>query len=162
MINLKINGIGRGLSERAQGRALHMVGDFLDFFQILRLAVAVADFIQNFQKALCAYAAGKEGKTMINLKINGIAVSVPEGSTILQAAKLANIRIPTLCYLWSVPNLSSSALYSSASFCNSQFIERTQLKHFFLWVERISSNVVFLDFLTRGVFVRTSIPSETG
>ncbi|MDE6373016.1 MAG: (2Fe-2S)-binding protein, partial [Clostridia bacterium] len=36
---------------------------------------------------------------MVNLKINGIAVSVPEGSTILQAAKLANIRIPTLCYL---------------------------------------------------------------
>ena len=36
---------------------------------------------------------------MVNLKINGIAVSVPEGSTILQAAKLANVRIPTLCYL---------------------------------------------------------------
>ncbi|MDE7380190.1 MAG: [FeFe] hydrogenase, group A [Clostridia bacterium] len=36
---------------------------------------------------------------MVNLKINGIAVSVPEGSTILEAAKQANIRIPTLCYL---------------------------------------------------------------
>ncbi len=36
---------------------------------------------------------------MVNLKINGIAVSVPEGSTILEAAKLANVRIPTLCYL---------------------------------------------------------------
>ena len=35
---------------------------------------------------------------MVNLKINGIAVSVPEGSTILQAAKAANVRIPTLCY----------------------------------------------------------------
>lgn len=39
---------------------------------------------------------------MVNLKINGIAVSVPEGSTILQAAKLANVRIPTLCYLKEV------------------------------------------------------------
>ena len=39
---------------------------------------------------------------MVNLKINGIPVSVPEGSTILQAAKLANIRIPTLCYLKDV------------------------------------------------------------
>lgn len=36
---------------------------------------------------------------MINLKINGIPVAVEEGSTILQAAKKAGIRIPTLCYL---------------------------------------------------------------
>ena len=44
---------------------------------------------------------------MINLKINGIAVSVPEGSTILQAAKEANIRIPTLCYLKEVQCVGS-------------------------------------------------------
>ena len=44
---------------------------------------------------------------MINLKINGIPVSVPEGSTILQAAKIANIRIPTLCYLKDVQCLGS-------------------------------------------------------
>ena len=35
----------------------------------------------------------------INLKINGQAVSVPEGTTVLDAAKKAGIRIPTLCYL---------------------------------------------------------------
>lgn len=44
---------------------------------------------------------------MVNLKINGIAVSVPEGSTILQAAKLANVRIPTLCYLKDVQCIGS-------------------------------------------------------
>ncbi len=44
---------------------------------------------------------------MVNLKINGIAVSVPEGSTILQAAKLANIRIPTLCYLKEIQCIGS-------------------------------------------------------
>ena len=44
---------------------------------------------------------------MINLKINGIAVSVPEGSTILDAAKLAGIRIPTLCYLKDVQCVGS-------------------------------------------------------
>ncbi|MCL2838502.1 MAG: NADH-dependent [FeFe] hydrogenase, group A6 [Oscillospiraceae bacterium] len=38
----------------------------------------------------------------INLTINGIAVSVPEGSTILQAAREANVDIPTLCYLKGV------------------------------------------------------------
>ena len=36
---------------------------------------------------------------MVNLKINGISVSVPENYTILQAAQEANIEIPSLCYL---------------------------------------------------------------
>ena len=36
---------------------------------------------------------------MIKLKIDGIDVEVPKGTTILQAAKQANIDIPTLCYL---------------------------------------------------------------
>lgn len=44
---------------------------------------------------------------MVNLKINGIEVSVPEGSTILQAAKAANVRIPTLCYLKDVQCVGS-------------------------------------------------------
>ena len=47
---------------------------------------------------------------MINLKINGINVSVPEGSTILQAAKIANINIPTLCYLKDVQCVGSCRL----------------------------------------------------
>ncbi len=36
---------------------------------------------------------------MINLKVNGIAVSVPKGSTILEAARAAGVEIPTLCYM---------------------------------------------------------------
>ena len=36
---------------------------------------------------------------MINLKINGMDVSVPEGSTILEACRSINIEIPTLCYM---------------------------------------------------------------
>ena len=47
---------------------------------------------------------------MVNLKINGIAVSVPEGSTILQAAKAVNIRIPTLCYLKDIQCVGSCRL----------------------------------------------------
>lgn len=34
----------------------------------------------------------------ITLKINGVEVTVPEGTTILDAARKANINIPTLCY----------------------------------------------------------------
>ena len=36
---------------------------------------------------------------MINVKINGIAVSVPKGSTVLEAARTAGIEIPTLCFM---------------------------------------------------------------
>lgn len=35
---------------------------------------------------------------MVNLTIDGISVSVPKGSTILQAAKEVGIQIPTLCW----------------------------------------------------------------
>ena len=41
-------------------------------------------------------------KKMINLKINNIPVTVPEGTTVLQAAKHVNIEIPSLCYLKDV------------------------------------------------------------
>jgi len=44
---------------------------------------------------------------MVNLKINGIPVSVPEDYTILQAAKEANIEIPTLCYLKDINCIGS-------------------------------------------------------
>ena len=36
---------------------------------------------------------------MINLTIDGINVSVQEGTTILEAARTAGIDIPTLCFL---------------------------------------------------------------
>ena len=36
---------------------------------------------------------------MINLKINGMDVSVPAGSTILEAARQVGIEIPTLCFM---------------------------------------------------------------
>jgi iron-only hydrogenase group A len=35
---------------------------------------------------------------IVNIKINNIPVSVPEGTTILEAAKKLNFKIPTLCY----------------------------------------------------------------
>ncbi len=38
----------------------------------------------------------------VNVKINGLPVSVPAGTTILEAAKAADIEIPTLCWLKGV------------------------------------------------------------
>lgn len=47
---------------------------------------------------------------MINLIINNKPVSVPEGSTILEAAKHYNIDIPSLCYLEGVHKFGSCRL----------------------------------------------------
>ncbi|MGN0169627.1 MAG: NADH-dependent [FeFe] hydrogenase, group A6 [Lachnospiraceae bacterium] len=43
----------------------------------------------------------------INLKINNMDVSAPEGSTILEAARLAQIEIPTLCYLKEINEIGA-------------------------------------------------------
>lgn len=43
----------------------------------------------------------------INLKINGIDVSAPAGSTILEAARLAHIEIPTLCFLKDINEIGA-------------------------------------------------------
>ena len=44
---------------------------------------------------------------MVNVKINGIAVSVPKGSTILEAARYAGVEIPTLCYLKEINEIGA-------------------------------------------------------
>ncbi len=47
---------------------------------------------------------------MINVKINGKAIQVPEGTTILAAAKQANVRIPSLCYNSDLPAWASCGI----------------------------------------------------
>ena len=43
----------------------------------------------------------------ITIKINGIEVSAPKGSTILEAARLSNIDIPTLCYMKEINEIGA-------------------------------------------------------
>ena len=43
----------------------------------------------------------------VNLKVNGVAVTVPEGTRILDAAIKAGFKIPTLCYMKDLCNESS-------------------------------------------------------
>ena len=47
---------------------------------------------------------------MINVTINGTAYSVAAGSTVLEAAKAANIDIPTLCYLKDINEIGACRL----------------------------------------------------
>ena len=49
---------------------------------------------------------------MVTLTIDGKTVSVPEGTTILNAAKLAGVDIPTLCYLKDINEISSCRICS--------------------------------------------------
>lgn len=43
----------------------------------------------------------------VNLKINGLQVSAPAGSTILEAARSAGIKIPTLCFLKDINEIGA-------------------------------------------------------
>lgn len=43
----------------------------------------------------------------ITIKINGMDVSVPEGSTILEAARIAHVEIPTLCFLKEINEIAA-------------------------------------------------------
>ena len=44
---------------------------------------------------------------MVNIKINGMPYSVPKDATILEAARLAGIQIPTLCYLKDINEIGA-------------------------------------------------------
>lgn len=44
---------------------------------------------------------------MVNLKINGMPISVPQGTTILEAARQMGIEIPTLCYLREINEIGA-------------------------------------------------------
>ena len=43
----------------------------------------------------------------VNVKINNKSYSVPQGSTILEAARYAGIEIPTLCYLKKINEIGA-------------------------------------------------------
>ena len=46
----------------------------------------------------------------VNVKINGKEYTVPAGSTILEAARIAGINIPTLCYLKEINAICAKLL----------------------------------------------------
>ena len=48
--------------------------------------------------------------TMVNIKINGLSLSVPEGTTILTAAESHGISIPHLCYLEKINGIGACRL----------------------------------------------------
>lgn len=56
---------------------------------------------------------------MVNVKINGIQIQVPEKTTVLEAAKKVGIHIPTLCYL----KLGDFGIVNKVSSCRVCVVE---------------------------------------
>ena len=58
---------------------------------------------------------------MITLTIDGVSVTVPAGTTVLEAARAAGIEIPTLCYLKDVNQIGACRMcmveVKGAKFC---------------------------------------------
>lgn len=55
----------------------------------------------------------------VNIKINDVELKVPEGTTILEAAKEINVNIPTLCHL----NLEGFGIVNQVSSCRVCMVE---------------------------------------
>ena len=45
---------------------------------------------------------------MVNARMNGIEIQVEKGTTILEAARMHGIRIPTLCYLKEINEIQNN------------------------------------------------------
>ena len=44
---------------------------------------------------------------MLNIKVNGLAVEAPKGSTVVEAARIAGVEIPTLCFLKEINEIGA-------------------------------------------------------
>lgn len=55
----------------------------------------------------------------VNIKINDVSLQVPSGTTILEAAKKINVKIPTLCHL----NLEGFGIVNQVSSCRVCMVE---------------------------------------
>ena len=84
---------------------------------------------------------------LVNVKINGISVAVPKGSTVLEAAKQANIDIPTLCYLKEANEIGA---------CRICLVEVQEMRGATLGPARMVTSCVYP--VTEGMVVVTNSP----
>lgn len=65
---------------------------------------------------------------MINLKIDNITIKVPDGISVLKAAEIAGIVIPTMCFNESVPNHASCMVCAVKNNISEEFIPSCEMK----------------------------------
>ena len=44
---------------------------------------------------------------MLNIKVNGLPIEAPKGSTVLEATRIAGVEIPTLCFLKEINEIGA-------------------------------------------------------
>ena len=84
----------------------------------------------------------------VNVIINGVEVSVPKGSTILEAARIANIDIPTLCFLKDINEIGA---------CRICVVELQEKRGDALGPKRIVASCVYP--VTEGMVITTNSPA---
>ncbi len=84
---------------------------------------------------------------MINIKVNGMDISVPKGTTVLEAARSAKIDIPTLCYLKGINEIGA---------CRMCVVEIQEMRGPTLGPRRIVTSCVYP--VTEGMVVHTNSP----
>ena len=84
---------------------------------------------------------------MINVIINGFAVQVPKGTSILEAARAASVTIPTLCYLKDINEIGA---------CRMCMVEAQEMRGPALGPARLVAACVYP--VSEGMEVRTNSP----
>ena len=84
---------------------------------------------------------------MVNVKINGFAVQVPKGSSVLEAARAAGVTIPTLCYLKDINEIGA---------CRMCMVEAAEMRGPNLGPARMVAACVYP--VTEGMEVQTNSP----
>ena len=84
---------------------------------------------------------------MVNVKINGFAVQVPKGTSILEAAREASVTIPTLCYLKDINEIGA---------CRMCMVEAQEMRGPALGPARLVAACVYP--VSEGMEVQTNSP----
>ena len=84
---------------------------------------------------------------MLNIKVNGLSVQAPKGSTVLEAARLAGVEIPTLCFLKEINEIGA---------CRICVSEVAEMRGANLGPKRIVASCVFP--ISEGMEIYTNSP----
>ena len=84
---------------------------------------------------------------MVNVKINGQAVAVPKGTSILEAARAASVIVPTLCYLKDINEIGA---------CRMCIVEAAEMRGPNLGPARMVAACVYP--VSEGMEVQTNSP----
>ena len=84
---------------------------------------------------------------MLNIKVNGLPIEAPKGSTVLEAARLAGVEIPTLCFLKEINEIGA---------CRICVAEVAEMRGPALGPKRIIASCVYP--CTEGMEIYTNTP----